>query len=149
MALYTISDGGAHSAPLAFRARFSPELLHDTAMKNPYIIYPINLERWLMEGSYAKVWGTCAQVPAPEYSYFVDSLMGITRNEIARYQEAAYESLTLKDAATLSGIYTRFLARATSSLKTVYIQAIFSWEIYEGFLPVVLPVTMTQFNEET
>ncbi|KAJ7914189.1 SAC3/GANP/Nin1/mts3/eIF-3 p25 family-domain-containing protein [Mycena leptocephala] len=64
------------------------EGLHDMAMKSPYIIY-------------AKVWGTCAQVPAPEYSYFVDSLMGVTRNEIARCQEAAYESLTLEDAATL------------------------------------------------
>ncbi|KAJ7936467.1 SAC3/GANP/Nin1/mts3/eIF-3 p25 family-domain-containing protein [Mycena leptocephala] len=77
------------------------EGLHDMAMKSPYIMYPINLERWLMEGSYAKVWGTCTQVPAPEYSYFVDSLMDITRNEIARCQEAAYESLTLEDAATL------------------------------------------------
>ncbi|KAJ7934453.1 hypothetical protein B0H13DRAFT_2227251 [Mycena leptocephala] len=61
----------------------------------PYIMYPINLERWLMEGIYAKVWATCAQVPAPEYSYFVDSLMSVTRSE------AAYECLTLKDAATL------------------------------------------------
>ncbi|KAJ7886629.1 SAC3/GANP/Nin1/mts3/eIF-3 p25 family-domain-containing protein [Mycena olivaceomarginata] len=77
------------------------EGLHDTAMKSPYIMYAINLERWPMEGSYAKVWATCAQVPAPEYSNFVDSLMGVTRNEIARCQEAAYESLTLKDAATL------------------------------------------------
>ncbi|KAJ7847952.1 hypothetical protein B0H14DRAFT_3086173 [Mycena olivaceomarginata] len=59
------------------------EGLHDTAMKSPYIIY-------------AKVWATCAQVPAPEYSNFVDSLMGVTRNEIARCQEAAYESLTLR-----------------------------------------------------
>ncbi|KAJ7934827.1 SAC3/GANP/Nin1/mts3/eIF-3 p25 family-domain-containing protein [Mycena leptocephala] len=77
------------------------EGLHDTAMKSPYIMYPINLERWLMEGSYAKVWATCAQVPAPEYGCFVDSLMSVTRNEIARCQEAAYECLTLKDAATL------------------------------------------------
>jgi len=34
-------------------------------------------------------------------NFFVDSLMGTIRNEIASCEEAAYESLPLKDAATL------------------------------------------------
>jgi len=54
-----------------------------------------------MEGSYAKVWGARAEAPAAEYGYFVDSLMGTIRNEIASCEETAYESLPLKDAATL------------------------------------------------
>jgi 26S proteasome regulatory subunit N12 len=42
---------------------------------NPYIKHPVNLERWLMEGSYSKVWGAREEAPAEEYKYFVDSLM--------------------------------------------------------------------------
>ncbi|KAJ7499066.1 SAC3/GANP/Nin1/mts3/eIF-3 p25 family-domain-containing protein [Mycena latifolia] len=70
------------------------ESLPAAAVESPYIAHPVNLERWLMEGSYAKT-------PATEYGYFVDSLMGTIRNEIASCEETAYESLPLKDAATL------------------------------------------------
>lgn len=75
-----------------------------------------------MEGSYSKVWNAREEAPAEEYKFFVDSLMGtiryvsvqslkiivqtessiiMVRNEIASCEEAAYESLPLKDAATL------------------------------------------------
>lgn len=73
-----------------------------------------------MEGSYSKVWNARAEAPAEEFKFFVDSLMGTIRyatpfcggyhnltllpgfrNEIASCEEAAYESLPLKDAATL------------------------------------------------
>jgi len=54
-----------------------------------------------MEGSYSKVWNAREEAPAEEYKFFVDSLMGTIRNEIASCEEAAYESLPLKDAATL------------------------------------------------
>lgn len=81
-----------------------------------------------MEGSYSKVWNAREEAPAEEYKFFVDSLMGtiryvslssrfsmllaafakvadfcceMYRNEIASCEEAAYESLPLKDAATL------------------------------------------------
>ncbi|KAI0921355.1 hypothetical protein AcW1_004646 [Taiwanofungus camphoratus] len=73
----------------------------DSLTANPYIRHPVNLERWLMEGSYSKVWNAREEAPAEEYKFFVDSLMGTIRNEIASCEEAAYESLPLKDAATL------------------------------------------------
>ncbi|KIK08381.1 hypothetical protein K443DRAFT_672406 [Laccaria amethystina LaAM-08-1] len=73
----------------------------DVIAENPFIRHPVNLERWLMEGSYSKVWNARAEAPAEEYKFFVDSLMGTIRNEIASCEEAAYESLPLKDAATL------------------------------------------------
>jgi len=73
------------------------EALHD----NIYIKHPVNLERWLMEGSYSKVWGAREEAPAEEYKFFVDSLMGTIRNEIASCEEAAYESLPIRDAAAL------------------------------------------------
>ncbi|KAF8897386.1 SAC3/GANP/Nin1/mts3/eIF-3 p25 family-domain-containing protein [Infundibulicybe gibba] len=73
----------------------------DAIADNPYISHPVNLERWLMEGSYSKVWNAREEAPAEEYKFFVDSLMGTIRNEIASCEETAYESLPLKDAATL------------------------------------------------
>ncbi|KAH0840063.1 COP9 signalosome [Lanmaoa asiatica] len=73
----------------------------DEISANPYIAHPVNLERWLMEGSYSKVWNAREEAPAEEYKFFVDSLMGTIRNEIASCEESAYESLPLKDAATL------------------------------------------------
>jgi len=74
-----------------------PEVISE----NPFIKHPVNLERWLMEGSYSKVWNAREEAPTEEYKFFVDSLMNTIRNEIATCEEAAYESLPLKDAATL------------------------------------------------
>ncbi|KAF4602269.1 hypothetical protein EYR40_005474 [Pleurotus pulmonarius] len=73
----------------------------DAIGENPYLRHPVNLERWLMEGSYSKVWNAREEAPTEEYKFFVDSLMGTIRNEIASCEEAAYDSLPLKDAATL------------------------------------------------
>ncbi|KAF9222097.1 hypothetical protein BS17DRAFT_756993 [Gyrodon lividus] len=73
----------------------------DEISTNPYIAHPVNLERWLMEGSYSKVWNAREEAPAEEYKFFVDSLMGTIRNEIASCEESAYDSLPFKDAATL------------------------------------------------
>ncbi|KZW03793.1 hypothetical protein EXIGLDRAFT_635085 [Exidia glandulosa HHB12029] len=73
----------------------------DALHENPYIKHPVNLERWLMEGSYSKVWGAREEAPAEEYKFFVDSLIGTIRNEIASCEEAAYDSIPLKDAALL------------------------------------------------
>lgn len=46
---------------------------------NEFITHPVNLERWLMEGSYSKVWNAREEAPAEEYKFFVDSLMGTIR----------------------------------------------------------------------
>lgn len=67
-----------------------------------YVQHPISLERWLMEGSYSKVWRLSRQTPPQdEYRFFVDLLMDMIRNEIASCEEKAYDSLALHDAATL------------------------------------------------
>jgi len=46
---------------------------------NPFIKHPVNLERWLMEGSYSKVWNAREEAPTEEYKFFVDSLMETIR----------------------------------------------------------------------
>ncbi len=51
----------------------------DLVQKSKYIQHPIHLERWLMEGSYSKVWRAQKDAPREEYKFFVDSLMGTIR----------------------------------------------------------------------
>ncbi|KAJ9477457.1 26S proteasome regulatory subunit RPN12 [Pseudozyma hubeiensis] len=67
-----------------------------------FLQHPVSLERWLMEGSYSKVWRLSRETPPQdEYRFFVDLLMDMIRNEIASCEEKAYDSLALHDAATL------------------------------------------------
>ena len=51
----------------------------DQIAESPYINHPVNLERWLMEGSYSKVWNAREEAPTEEYKIFVDSLVGTIR----------------------------------------------------------------------
>lgn len=57
-----------------------------------------------MEGSYSKVWQLCSNVaalPRPEFEFFVSTLVGTVRNEIASCQERSYATLPLSNAKTL------------------------------------------------
>ena len=61
-----------------------------------------------MEGSYSRVWQLCrptaasaAKLPRPEFAFFVATLVGTVRNEIAACDEKAYATLPLADARTL------------------------------------------------
>ncbi|KAJ7930262.1 SAC3/GANP/Nin1/mts3/eIF-3 p25 family-domain-containing protein [Mycena leptocephala] len=77
------------------------ESLPGAAIDSPYIAHSMSLERWLMEGSYAKVWGMCVKPPSVEYQYFLNTLVGTTREEVASCAETAYRKLTLTDATTM------------------------------------------------
>ncbi|RPA98841.1 hypothetical protein L873DRAFT_1739336 [Choiromyces venosus 120613-1] len=70
---------------------------------DPFIKHPIMLERWLMEGSYDKVWNATksSQVPSEEYAHFSQVLVGTIRNEIASCWEKAYASLPISNAKNL------------------------------------------------
>ncbi|KAJ3227651.1 hypothetical protein HDU81_006550 [Chytriomyces hyalinus] len=68
---------------------------------NLYIKHPVGVEQSLMEGSYNRVWRSKADVPAEEYLFFIDILIGTIRNEIGSCSEKAYEKLPITDAATL------------------------------------------------
>ncbi|RUP46778.1 COP9 signalosome, partial [Jimgerdemannia flammicorona] len=74
-----------------------PEQLHN----NLYIKQAVDLEQYLMEGSYNKVWNSRSKVTGEEFLFFYDILMGTIRNEIASCSEKAYDALPLQDAATL------------------------------------------------
>lgn len=77
------------------------ELIEPEQLQNMYIKHPIHIEQCLMEGSYNKIWNARQVVPAPEYLFFVDILMGTIRNSIASCAEKAYDYLPFEDAATL------------------------------------------------
>ncbi|KAG9251672.1 SAC3/GANP/Nin1/mts3/eIF-3 p25 family-domain-containing protein [Emericellopsis atlantica] len=68
-----------------------------------YLGYPIRLERWLMEGSYDRVWKAMksSEVPCDEYSVFSEILKNQIRSEIASSSERAYPSLPISSTKSL------------------------------------------------
>ncbi|KAI1349215.1 SAC3/GANP/Nin1/mts3/eIF-3 p25 family-domain-containing protein [Xylaria sp. FL0043] len=83
---------------LSTRARGSEEIERDR-----YLGYPIKLERWLMEGSYDRVWKALKsrEVPSEEYGVFSEILTSQIRSEIASSSERAYPSLPLSSTKSL------------------------------------------------
>lgn len=81
------------------------EMLEDEdAESDQYLCYPIRLERWLMEGSYDKVWRAITQeseFPSPEFAILAESLVYTVRSEIALCSEKAYTSLPISNARNL------------------------------------------------
>ncbi|MCJ1270088.1 regulatory particle non-ATPase [Lobaria immixta] len=73
------------------------------AEEDVYVQYPIKLERWLMEGSYDRVWGATKRegVPSEEFGVFSEVLIGTIRSEIASCSEKAYPSLPIANAKNL------------------------------------------------
>ncbi|CBF83555.1 proteasome regulatory particle lid subunit RPN12 [Aspergillus nidulans FGSC A4] len=70
---------------------------------DPFIKYPVNLERNLMEGSYDKVWRetNSERVPSEDFALFSNVLVGTIRSEIADCSEKAYPSLPISNAKNL------------------------------------------------
>ncbi|KAI1771563.1 SAC3/GANP/Nin1/mts3/eIF-3 p25 family-domain-containing protein [Hypoxylon cercidicola] len=68
-----------------------------------FLGYPIKLERWLMEGSYDRVWKAMKsrEVPSEEYGVFSEILTSQIRSEIASSSERAYPSLPLSSTKSL------------------------------------------------
>ncbi|KAK1703244.1 uncharacterized protein BDZ83DRAFT_234939 [Colletotrichum acutatum] len=68
-----------------------------------YLGYPIRLERWLMEGSYDRVWNALKsrEGPSKEYGVFSEILTFQIRSEIASSSERAYSSLPISPAKSL------------------------------------------------
>jgi len=74
------------------------ELIPVDDHNNIYIKHPIQLEQYLMEGAYNKLYASRADVPTETSTFFMDILMNTVRDEIAECSEKAYKSLPLKDA---------------------------------------------------
>ncbi|KXJ24823.1 26S proteasome non-ATPase regulatory subunit 8 [Exaiptasia diaphana] len=68
---------------------------------NIYIRHPISLEQYLMEGSYNKVFLARGNVPADNYHFFMNILLGTLRQEIAACIEKSYQSITFSEATRM------------------------------------------------
>jgi 26S proteasome regulatory subunit N12 len=77
------------------------ELIRVEEYDNIYIKRPIDLERALMEGNYAKVLEARKDVPKMYYSVFMDRLLDTVRMKVGVSLERSYESLPAQEAATM------------------------------------------------
>ncbi|PSR92319.1 26S proteasome regulatory subunit rpn12 [Coniella lustricola] len=68
-----------------------------------FLGYPIRLERWLMEGSYDRIWKAMKsrEVPSEEYAVFSEILTSQIRSEIASSSERAYPNLPISSTKSL------------------------------------------------
>jgi len=76
-------------------------------LSNVYIRHSIQLEQFLMEGSYNKIFAAQRTVPAEYYAHFMQLLMGTVRSQIAASIEKAYTSLRMSDAEKLLRLQSR------------------------------------------
>ncbi|RMZ82266.1 hypothetical protein DV738_g1898, partial [Chaetothyriales sp. CBS 135597] len=74
-----------------------------TVESDPYIKYPIEIERSLMEGSYDQVWRKTSgrDVPGDEFALFSEILINTIRLEIASCAARSYPSLPITSAKNL------------------------------------------------
>lgn len=77
------------------------ELLPPSTQDNLYIKHPLQLEQYMMEGSYNKVFQARQNVPSPYYEFFMETLMDTVRHEIADCIVKSYATLSLADAQKL------------------------------------------------
>ncbi|RMD39283.1 hypothetical protein DV735_g5849, partial [Chaetothyriales sp. CBS 134920] len=77
--------------------------LLESLIVDPYIKYPIEIERSLMEGSYDQVWRKTSgrDVPGDEFALFSDILINTIRLEIASCAARSYPSLPITSAKNL------------------------------------------------
>ena len=70
------------------------ELLSLEEQHNIYIKHPIILEQLLMEGSFHRVFLSKGNVPARNYTFFINMLIDTIRSEIASCVEKAYAQVS-------------------------------------------------------
>jgi len=77
------------------------ELLSSVEASNPFISFPINLERQLMVGSYDEVLKAGTHEPDASYSFFMDNLLQTVRDSIADCVEVSYKTMKIGDAVSI------------------------------------------------
>merc|ERR1712190_393993 len=78
------------------------ELIPVDECDNQYIKQPVQLERYLMEGNYAKVLDAQKEVPAKDLrSFFMKQLIDTVRLKVGASLERSYEDLPVQQAALM------------------------------------------------
>jgi len=68
---------------------------------NIYIFTPVQLEQYLMEGTYNKIFLSKSNVPSPHYTYFIEILLDTVRDEIANCISNGYDRLNASECARM------------------------------------------------
>lgn len=69
--------------------------------RNTYILFAVQMERYLMEGSFNKLLHARAQAPSNDFVSVVEMLEGTVRHEVGKCIPAAYTSISRKDATSV------------------------------------------------
>lgn len=77
------------------------ELIPVDEAENMYIKQPVQLERYLMEGNYAKVLEAQKDVPKMYYAFFMERLIDTVRQKVGASLERSYETLPAQQAAQM------------------------------------------------
>merc|ERR1712137_276292 len=77
------------------------ELLGSESSANPFLSFPIQLERQLMVGSHGEVLSAGSRIPDPSYQFFMDNLLQTVRDSIAECVEVSYKTMSIQDAMTM------------------------------------------------
>ncbi len=80
------------------------ELLPTGLISTPEVAQVMELEGWMMQGSYAKVGAAQTSAVSPSFVPLLQRIVITARNEIASCSQAAYETLKLEDAASILGV---------------------------------------------
>eukprot|EP00811_Abedinium_folium_P000660 NODE_10604_length_1340_cov_6.089860.p2 GENE.NODE_10604_length_1340_cov_6.089860~~NODE_10604_length_1340_cov_6.089860.p2 ORF type:complete len:330 (+),score=121.46 NODE_10604_length_1340_cov_6.089860:139-990(+) len=77
------------------------ELIPIDEHENKFIKYPIELERYLMEGNYAKVLSKSKDVPQEDYRCFLERLLETVRLKVGASMERSYTCLPAEEAVKM------------------------------------------------
>jgi len=91
------------------------ELIPFENHSNIYIKHPIQLEQYMMEGAFNKVLAAKNEVPAQEYSFFMQQLMQTVQNGIADCCTQAYDHLSVQEAQRILGLTSQDQLNAFST----------------------------------
>lgn len=74
-------------------------------IQDPFLLFPVTLERDLMVGRYDELLES--QVPHPSFQIFMDHLLETVRDNIADAMEVSYKSIGLESAATMMKFHSK------------------------------------------
>jgi len=77
--------------------RLDPAEIHNDI----YIKHPIQIEQYLMEGNYNKLFLAQSNIPSESYGYFIEILLETIRHEIGSCLERAYATISAPEAQRL------------------------------------------------
>lgn len=117
------------------------ELIPINYHSNMYIKHAIDLELYLMEGSYNKLRIAREKVPGEEYLVFMDILMETIREEIADSSEKVYQTIRVSEAQKLL-----FLKNEEETVKFIQKR---KWKVENGEIKFDKQIQVTQSFEET